>query len=64
MWLNSPSVTRCKGIQKIYDDVREYQPMIDAAFQCVANEIARSSIRRRTSSRSASESEAKKNPRL
>ena len=28
-----------KGIQEIYDDIAEYQPMIDHAFECVANEI-------------------------
>ena len=27
------------GLQKIYDDVEEYEPMVDAAFQSVANEI-------------------------
>ena len=30
-----------QGLQKIYDDVHEYQPMIDAAFQSVADEIAK-----------------------
>ena len=28
-----------QGLQKIYDDPVEYQPMIDAAFQCVSDEI-------------------------
>ena len=28
-----------KGIQAIYDDVREYQAMIDHAFECVAKEV-------------------------
>ena len=28
-----------EGLQKIYDDVHEYGPMIDAAFQSVADEI-------------------------
>jgi integrase len=27
------------GLQKIYDDVREYQSMIDHAFECVAAEV-------------------------
>ena len=39
MWRNSQSVI-AEGSATIYDDVREYQPMIDAAFQSVANEIA------------------------
>lgn len=30
-----------QGLQKIYDDVREYQPMIDHAFQCVADEVTK-----------------------
>jgi hypothetical protein len=30
-----------KGIQAIYDDVNEYQPMIDHNFQCIANEIGK-----------------------
>ena len=28
-----------KGIQAIYDDVREYQAMIDHAFACLAKEV-------------------------
>jgi len=30
-----------KGIQALYDDVTEYQSMVDHAFECVANEIAK-----------------------
>jgi integrase len=30
-----------QGIQKVYDDRAEYQPMIDEALQCVANEVQR-----------------------
>jgi integrase len=29
-----------KGIQATYDDVEEYQPMIDHALQCVADQVA------------------------
>ena len=39
MSLNWRLAQSIKGIQAIYDDVREYQPMTDDAFQCVANEI-------------------------
>jgi integrase len=28
-----------KGIQALYDDVTEYQSMVDHAFQCVADEV-------------------------
>ena len=30
-----------KGIQAVYDDPQEYQPLIDAALQSVANEVER-----------------------
>ena len=30
-----------KGIQGVYDDVKEYRPMIEHALQCVANEVAK-----------------------
>ena len=30
-----------KGIQALYDDVAEYQSMIDHAFECVANEVTK-----------------------
>jgi hypothetical protein len=30
-----------KGIQAAYDDRAEYQPMIDAAIQCVADEVSK-----------------------
>jgi hypothetical protein len=28
-----------KGIQAVYDDPKEYRPMIEQALQCVANEV-------------------------
>jgi adenylylsulfate kinase-like enzyme len=30
-----------KGIQAVYDDPAEYEPLIDAALQSVANEVER-----------------------
>ena len=30
-----------KGIQATYDDRQEYEPMIDEAIQCVADEVAK-----------------------
>jgi hypothetical protein len=39
-----------KGIRAHYDDPGEYQPMIDAAVQAVANEVERILTRRATTS--------------